>query len=198
MGCTPAPACKAVLEQANQIAPHRAKASDGICASPKHTQQNPSSDHETGDAVDLTHSPQAGCDVDRLFYLIIQRRDRRVKYLIWRRRICRSYAKGDIPAWTWAPYSGSNPHEKHGHISIHKALRADTGPWFGHTTTITEDEDMPLTPEDKKWITDVVYGIVHDQLEQQVPKLVRDNTPPPSGNTGNASIVGKYQIEVTQ
>lgn len=136
MSCTPAPACKAAVAEANHIAPNRKDASDGICASPKHSQQNPTSDHEKGNAVDITHDPANGCDVDVLFDRIVRRRDKRVKYLIRSRRICRSYDKRHddgrfVPAWTWDTYTGSNPHDKHGHISIHDWARNDMSPWFG-------------------------------------------------------------------
>lgn len=147
MGCTPAPACRSLLAEATILAPGRNKASDGICASPKHTAANPTSDHETGDAVDLTHDPAAGCDVDALFAGIVKRRDPRVKYLIWRRRILRSYDKPGVPAWTWTPYTGSNPHEKHGHVSIVPGARNNTALWF-----ITPQED-DMTPEQAKELT---------------------------------------------
>lgn len=151
MSCVPAPACKAVLFQANALAPSRSTLSDGICASPQHHQQNPTSDHETGDAVDLTHDPAHGCDVDALFARIIARRDPRVKYLIRSRRICRAYDKPGTPAWTWAPYTGPNPHDKHGHLSIYATARNDTSPWFAATPppALEEDDDMAHRYGDK-------------------------------------------------
>lgn len=116
--------------------------SDGICASAQHTQQNPNSDHETGDAFDITHDPANGCDVDALFALIVERRDPRVKYLIRNARILRSYDKPGIRAWTWAPYTGSNPHKKHGHCSILPGARNDTTPWFAN-----HQQENDMTPE---------------------------------------------------
>ncbi len=130
MTCIPAPACRAALNEATQLAPSRSKASDGICASAAHTQQNPTSDHETGDAWDLTDDKKNGCDVDQLFVSIIARRDKRVKYIIRSRHILRSYDKPGIPAWTWAIYSGPNPHEKHGHVSLLPGMRHVVDPWF--------------------------------------------------------------------
>lgn len=128
--------------------PTRSKASDGICASAQHHQQNPTSDHETGDAFDLTHDPAHGCDVDELFARIIARRDPRVKYLIRNKRMLRSYDKPGIPAWTWAPYTGPNPHIHHGHCSILPGARHDVSRWFEQTHTEPlpqpEDTDMPM------------------------------------------------------
>lgn len=173
MACVPAPACKAALAQATALFPNRkrgAGSSDGICASPQHTSQNPTSDHETGDAVDITHDPANGCDINVLFARIIQRRDPRVKYLIFNRRILRAYDKPGIPAWTWSPYTGSNPHTKHGHISIHANARNNTTPWFGLTTPPQEEGDMPLNADDKKWLTDLVYNVVTERINSLVPQ----------------------------
>lgn len=147
MTCTPAPACKAMLVEATTLFPNRSTASDGICASPKHHQQNPTSDHETGDAVDLTHDPAHGCDVDELFARIVASRDPRVKYLIRNKRMLRSYDKPGIPAWTWAPYTGSNPHDHHGHCSILPGARDDTWPWFipqQAPPIPPQENDMPM------------------------------------------------------
>lgn len=128
MVCTPAPACKAMLSQATTMFPNRSKLSDGVCPGPNHP---PTGDHPNGEAVDLTHDPGHGCDVDVLYARIVERRDPRVKYLIRNRRILRSYDKPGIPAWTWAPYTGDNPHDKHGHCSILPGARDNVSAWFG-------------------------------------------------------------------
>lgn len=126
--------------------PNRSIASDGICASPQHHQQNPTSDHETGEAFDLTHDPAHGCDVDELFARIIARRDPRVKYLIRNKRILRSYAKPGIPAWTWSPYTGSNPHIKHGHCSILPDARHKVDLWF--SPSVSKPLPQPVQEDD--------------------------------------------------
>lgn len=189
MTCVPAPTCKAALNEATRLAPTRRKDSDGICASAQHTQQNPNSDHETGDAFDLTDDKPNGCDVDVLFARIIARRDPRVKYLIRNRRILRSYAKSgtrsdgtpyDVQAWEWDTYTGSNPHIKHGHCSIYAQYRNDTSPWF---TAAQEEDDMPLTNEDKQWIKDTVYGIVTAQIDAQVEALLVKHQQQASGGS---------------
>lgn len=154
MSCVPAPACKAALTEATRRFPGRNTASDGICASPQHHQQNPNSDHETGDAWDLTHDPDHGCDVDLMFFRIVRRRDPRVKYLIRNRKILRSYDKPGIPAWTWSNYTGPNPHIKHGHCSILPGARHDTSPWFEPATTPApqpplEEDEMLIVFADK-------------------------------------------------
>lgn len=205
MRCTPAPACKTVLAEATAIAPNRSKASDGICASPKHTQANPTSDHENGDAVDLTHDPAHGCNVDLFFAHIVKRRDPRVKYLIWNKRICRSYDKPGIPAWTWAPYSGSNPHDKHGHISIVPEARNNTAPWF--TGTITQ-EAPDMDAQQNQMLIDIDNRVENAEaglqaiaagvngLEKQMAEVLRRLDAGQPANAGNASISGKYTITV--
>jgi hypothetical protein len=57
-----------------------------------------------------------------VIYLELQK-DPRVKYLIFKGRIW-SAEKGE------RKYTGSNPHNKHLHISIKEECGNDTSPWF--------------------------------------------------------------------
>ena len=115
------PAAIAVLRQATAHFPKRKKASDGLLPSAAHVHQNPNSDHNSGFAVDLTHDPEKGvyCQV---IYTELQK-DPRVKYLIFKGKIW-SKTKGEHV------YTGSNPHNKHLHISIKEECGNDTSPWF--------------------------------------------------------------------
>jgi len=115
------PAAIAVLRQATAHWPKRKKASDGLLPSKAHVHQNPNSDHNSGFAVDLTHDPEKGvyCQV---IYSELQK-DPRVKYLIFKGKIW-SKSKGEHI------YTGSNPHNKHLHISIKEECGNDTSPWF--------------------------------------------------------------------
>ena len=115
------PAAIAVLRQATAIAPSRMKASDGLLPSKKHLAQNPNSDHNTGFAADLTHDPARGIDCHDIYENL--KRDKRVKYLIFKGQIWMP-GRGD------KPYTGSNPHNKHLHISIKDNCGNDTSPWF--------------------------------------------------------------------
>lgn len=49
---------------------------------------------------------------------------RRLIYIIYRRQIA-SASSG----WVWQPYTGSNPHVEHGHLSGHPDYDDDTTPW---------------------------------------------------------------------
>lgn len=115
------PAAIAVLRQATALRPKRKKASDGLLPSAAHITQSPNSDHNTGYAVDLTHDPVTGINCVELFIKLQE--DKRVKYLIFQGRIW-SQAKGVLK------YTGSNPHNKHLHISIKDEHGNDTSEWF--------------------------------------------------------------------
>lgn len=125
---TPAPACKAALAEATRLWPKRNKASDGIMGDAAHHARN--SDHNLGNAWDLTHDPANGCDAHAEAEKLKAKspRDPRIKYIISNRRIWNPSI-----SHAWRPYGGSNPHTKHIHVSIHgnTTTRNNTRPWFG-------------------------------------------------------------------
>jgi len=118
------PAALAVLRQATALQPKRKKASDGLLPSAAHIKQSPTSDHNTGLAVDLTHDPANGIDCAEIFEKL--KEDKRVSYLIFQNRIW-SKEKSKLGN---RRYTGSNPHNKHLHISIVASGATDTSPWF--------------------------------------------------------------------
>lgn len=118
------PAALAVLRQATALAPNRKKASDGLLPSAAHIKASPNSDHNTGLAVDLTHDPKHGIDCADIFEKL--KEDKRVEYLIFQGKI---WSKKRAKEGN-RKYSGSNPHNKHLHISIDPAMADDTSPWF--------------------------------------------------------------------
>lgn len=120
----PSPAALAVLRQATALVPKRKKASDGLLPSAAHVKTNPTSDHNTGLAVDLTHDPKNGIDCAVIFEKL--KEDERVKYLIFNKKI---WARDKARAGN-RPYTGNNAHDKHLHISINPDSADDTSPWF--------------------------------------------------------------------
>ena len=118
------PAAVALLRQATAIAPKRMKASDGLLPSAAHLKQSPTSDHNTGLAVDLTHDPKNGIDCELIFEKL--KEDERVAYLIFNKKIWSRQRRKEGNR----KYSGSNPHTKHLHISINDSHANDTSPWF--------------------------------------------------------------------
>lgn len=116
-----APACIAALRDANAAWPDRSKASDGIMGDYAH-QQRPS-DHNLGNAVDITHDPLHGCDGEIISsYAIL---DRRVTYVIWSGRIYNRSRSAE----GWRDYTGSNQHMHHVHISVRVDFRDDNSSW---------------------------------------------------------------------
>lgn len=118
--------------QVNALSPRRSKASDGTIGDAAHSARK--SDHNPDKngvvtACDITHDPARGIDGGVLAEVLIASRDPRIKYVIWNRRICAGSA-GPQP-WRWRPYSGSNPHNKHVHISVKagKSSYDDTRAW---------------------------------------------------------------------
>jgi len=118
------PAAVALLRQATAIAPKRMKASDGLLPSAAHLKASPTSDHNTGLAVDLTHDPKNGIDCELIFEKL--KEDERVAYLIFNKKIWSRQRRKEGNR----KYSGSNPHTKHLHISINDSHANDTSPWF--------------------------------------------------------------------
>jgi hypothetical protein len=118
------PAAVALLRQATAIAPKRMKVSDGLLPSAAHLKQSPTSDHNTGLAVDLTHDPKNGIDCELIFEKL--KEDERVAYLIFNKKIWSRQRRKEGNR----KYSGNNPHVKHLHISINDSHANDTSPWF--------------------------------------------------------------------
>lgn len=105
--------------QLNAAAPSRSKASDGSIGDAAHASR--ASDHNAWirdgklgvvSAIDITHDPKNGVNGGEIAAAVLK--DPRTKYVIWNRRI----ANPDISSGAWRPYTGSNPHDKHVHISV--------------------------------------------------------------------------------
>ncbi len=140
-----APSVAAALSQASSKWPARSRASDGTIGDAAHSARH--SDHNPDargivHAFDLTHDPVNGVDCDQLAANLIQRRDSRVQYIIWNRRIC------NASNWTWRAYTGSNPHTKHMHVSIKLTTTAekDTSPWWASVPAAAPAAKVVLPP----------------------------------------------------
>ncbi len=146
----PSPAAVALLRQATAIAPKRMKASDGLLPSAAHLKASPTSDHNTGLAVDLTHDPKNGIDCDVIFEKL--KEDERVAYLIFKGKIWSRQRRKEGNR----KYSGSNPHNKHLHISINDDSGNDTSPWFWwlNQPKIVNQVKARLQPAPKKKVAE--------------------------------------------
>jgi hypothetical protein len=116
----PSPACLRALKDANLLGPKRNRSYDGIMGDTSH--QKRKSDHNQGNAFDLTHDPSSGIDCNTLVRLALL--DYRVEYVIWNRQI---YNK-KMPDKGWRAYKGA-PHDHHMHVSICADLRDIGSPW---------------------------------------------------------------------
>jgi hypothetical protein len=122
-------------DQVDAMAPRRNKASDGTIGDASHAAST--SDHNPWvrdapgpnvvTAIDITHDPVHGANAHKIVAAIVKSRDSRLKYLIWDRRIISS----TVSPWVWRPYTGSNPHTSHFHLSVVpvKSRYDSTAPW---------------------------------------------------------------------
>ncbi|WP_309132627.1 hypothetical protein [Brevibacterium sp.] len=141
-----------LLAQINAAAPRRSKRSDGSIGDTAHSAR--ASDHNPDSrgivhARDFTHDPKGGFDAHAFVRRLAKAGDSRIKYLISNRQI----SNPKIGAGRWRPYSGSNPHKAHAHVScVYGRGEDDTRPWPGlpgstagsagsTTTTPKEDEN---------------------------------------------------------
>jgi hypothetical protein len=85
--------------------------------------QKRKSDHNDGNAFDLTHDPDHGVDCNELSLQVID--DSRVTYVIWNSQIYNRSRSAE----GWRHYTGTNPHTKHMHVSIQAKSRNDLAPW---------------------------------------------------------------------
>ncbi len=121
----PAPCLLLLRSQVDARWPGRLKASDGIMGDASHLLRR--SDHNVGNAIDLTHSPghlDAGVLAEEFRRQMSRNAGGRITYIIYRRQITSS-----LSHWKWVKYSRPNPHISHVHISIRASARDVLRPW---------------------------------------------------------------------
>lgn len=116
--------------------------------------------------VDPTPGDELYAELDRIRRTPELRR--RLIYIIYRRQIA-SATNG----WVWRPYTGSNPHNEHGHLSGHPDHDNNRAPWG-----VLEGDDMPLTDADveriatatarRTWTWDLLNGEGTDEAYRVV------------------------------
>lgn len=157
-------------DQVNAMWPNRSKASDGSIGDAAHATRD--SDHNPWiilngigivSAIDITNDPASGASMEWLAGKLEASRDDRIKYVIWNRRILKSYVDGSgRPAWIWQAYTGTNPHDHHLHISVKSepAYFDNTRPWVILLTS-EELSAMKLFRIDGE---DPVWGVSDDWM----------------------------------
>lgn len=135
------PALAKLRDQINAKWPRRDKASDGWIGDTSHAARPSDHNPDWGDggivrAIDVDKD---GIDVDQLLRTVLA--DSRTCYVIWNRRLW---------AWdtrAWRAYTGSNPHDKHVHISIRSdgGRDRDARSWAlgSKTTTPAKTQEKP-------------------------------------------------------
>lgn len=152
-------------DQVNAAYPTRSKVSDGTIGDAAHaaskSEHNPDSNGVVR-ALDLTHDPAHGLNAGALAERLRASRDPRILYIISNARIASSYAVNGVPAWTWRPYSGTNAHRSHVHVSVVESARLydSVRPWSISPTPTTPQED-DVTPEQ---IKDAVRAVLHEEI----------------------------------
>ena len=133
-----AKALELLRDEINAAAPERSKLSDGYIGDQRHASRT--SDHNVCDccgvvcAADWTHDPAAGFDsyafAEWLRVRVAAAAEPRVRYVISDGRIYSGQGQR-YPAGLWRPYTGSNPHAHHVHVSVrHGAEHYDNAaPW---------------------------------------------------------------------
>lgn len=126
--CSVAVTLRTLLREIDQHFPNRLRVSDGLCGDSHH--QARTSDHNTGNALDVTLDAANGPNLDALASLLLA--DPRVQYVIWNQRI----ANRDVDGGAWRAYPTSpelkgkvNPHTRHLHVSIKAPARDDAKAW---------------------------------------------------------------------
>ena len=116
-------------KQINETFPARDKSSDGTIGDPAHRARK--SDHNPNaagvvTAMDIDRDFNDGHDGRELVSALVASKDPRVKYIIFERQIT---VPGDITRWK--PYTGTNAHNHHIHISVsaNAKLYDDASPW---------------------------------------------------------------------
>lgn len=133
--------------QINSAFPGRNEASDGLIGDTAHaatkSEHNPDANGVVR-ALDITHDPAHGVDCGKIIKAIVASRDRRVLYVIWEAQICSSVVR----PWVWRPYTGSNPHTKHFHMSVvdDPARYDNEAPWAIGTAAIHAPPPPSPTP----------------------------------------------------
>lgn len=123
-----APAITTLGEQITAAYPQR-QPQDGTVASRIHDQVSPRSDHRPDGEGVVRAIDWGGPDLYDIAEQIRLSQDRRVRYLIHNGQMFSSYEKPGYPPYTWRPYSGSNQHATHVHVSTWAAYDNDTRQW---------------------------------------------------------------------
>lgn len=130
-----APCLEVLVREVNARWPNRDRASDGWIGDTSH-QARPTSDHNPAPPVTGVVRAQDidkdGINMNAVLNAVVG--DHRVQYVIFNGSWC-----GRDTGWAWRPYYGTNPHDKHVHISIRHGAQYenDTQSWGIAASTVS-------------------------------------------------------------
>lgn len=174
-------------DQVNAAYPARSKISDGTIGDAAHAAEP--SDHNPNSAgvvcaLDLTHNPPY-FDAHALADKLLSNRNPNLKYLISNRRITGAWSQ-----WRWVGYAGSNPHDKHIHISVglgpdgqSRQPYDDTTKWniMGGGDTLTKEQIIAIYTgfydvEDAEVPSDIINAYTGKPADGLLTQLKNDPT----------------------
>jgi hypothetical protein len=152
-----APALEVLRTEINAKWPLRDKESDGGIGDEAHQSRN--SDHNawiwdfewevwvvSARDFDRDLVPAAAADFNahHLAEALVAGRDPRIKYIISSKRIAHYLTS----PWVWRPYTGSNAHKEHVHVSVReqKQFWNDTKTWYLDRIIMTKGLPEPIKP----------------------------------------------------
>lgn len=148
----PARSLDVLRDEIDEMAPNRSTLSDGTLGDLAHSSRT--SDHNPNAAGvvrarDITHDPTHGCDCNALTREIAALLGKHPAlgsgaYLIWRRRIIST----DRLTEGWRTYTGTNPHDKHMHVSVGTRGYDNTDPWIEDDMAFSEAELRKIIREE--------------------------------------------------
>lgn len=163
-----APSLEALRDEIDERWPNRDKTSDGWIGDASHSARK--SDHNPdwsdGGVVRAIDVDEDGINVKEVLDSVVG--DPRVEYVIYEMKIAsRTYGP-----WTWRSYSGSNPHDKHMHISIRHTDFAEnsTERWLDQQ----EEDDMPYGDWSEKDKTEQAERFVDALLNRKIKEVGAD------------------------
>ena len=151
---------------------------DGTVASKRHDERSPTSDHRpkprTGvgvvRALDFTETSPGL--VDEVGEALRLSKDPRISYFIHNKRIFSSSRTKKFKAWEWRPYTGSDPHTTHGHLSVVSGELGEqthkfsiSGQGVGQApaeSTDNGEDDMAFTAEEEEFLKKFVKVVSID------------------------------------
>jgi hypothetical protein len=107
----------------------------GTIAGGGHVATWPATDHapEPDGSVDagdfMVGSKFTEAEADAFVAALVAHKDRRIAYVIWKRRIVSSRMVDGRAAWEWRRYNGDDPHTGHVHVSVNDKHESDNSAW---------------------------------------------------------------------